>query len=72
LPQTPELLLAKRAIAARLLSLPPGIQALPLGRHIVGACDACGEEAETEDNLMVECDKCRVMVSVQVLKAKVA
>jgi hypothetical protein len=26
-------------------------------------CDACGEEAETEDNLMVECDKCRVMVS---------
>jgi hypothetical protein len=60
--QTPELLLAKRAIAARLLKLPPGIKASPLGRHIVGACDACGEEAETEDNLMVECDKCRVMV----------
>lgn len=64
-PQTPELRLAKRAIAARLLRLPPGIQALPLRRQLVGLCDACGEEAEAEDNLMVECDKCRVMVSDQ-------
>ncbi|KAF6257464.1 PHD-zinc-finger like domain-containing protein [Scenedesmus sp. NREL 46B-D3] len=62
---TPELLLAKRAIASRLLSLPPGIKPLPLTRHIVGACDACGEETETEDNLLVECDKCRVMVHMR-------
>ncbi|WIA30589.1 hypothetical protein OEZ86_000671 [Tetradesmus obliquus] len=62
---TPELRLAKRAIAARLLRLPPGIQALPLRRQLVGLCDACGEEAEAEDNLMVECDKCRVMVHMR-------
>eukprot|EP00775_Hariotina_reticulata_P004536 gene4536-4788_t len=59
---TPELLLAKRAITARLQSLPPGVSGHPLQRHIVGACDACGEEVELADNLLMECDHCRVLV----------
>jgi hypothetical protein len=57
--QTPELQLARRAISARLQRLPAGVVAQPITRRIVAACDACGEELETEDNLLVECDMCR-------------
>lgn len=59
--QTPELLLAKRAVAARLQRLPPRVSPRPLAR-LVGLCDACGEEAEVGDDVLVECDRCRVMV----------
>lgn len=63
--QTPELQLAKRAIATKLLSLPIDITPLPLSRRMVSACDACGDEIEVEDNLLVECDKCRVVVHMR-------
>lgn len=57
--------MAKRAVATRLLSLPPGITPLPLTRRMVSACDACGDEIEVEGNLLVECDKCRVVVHMR-------
>jgi hypothetical protein len=63
--QTPEQQLAHRAIAARLQRLPAGVAAQPLRRPVVAACDACGLEVETNDNLLVECDACRVMVHMR-------
>lgn len=67
--QTQELQLAKRAIATKLLSLPQGIAPQPLRRRMVSACDACGDEIEIDTaehkNLLVECDKCRVVVHMR-------
>lgn len=63
--QTAEQRLAKRAIATKLLSFPPGIVPQPLTRRMVSACDACGDEYEVEGNYFVECDKCRVVVHMR-------
>ena len=37
------------------------MRSLPLTRRI-GECDVCGDESETVDNLLIECDRCGVMV----------
>jgi hypothetical protein len=60
--KTAEQKLLKVAVATRLQSLPPGITPLPFQHPLVGKCDACGEEVETEGDLLIECDRCRLMV----------
>lgn len=46
---------------ARMARLPEGVQAVLLPPR-EGACHVCAEEEEADDNLLLQCDACRVYV----------
>ena len=46
---------------SRMARLPEGVAAIA-APAAEGACHVCGEEEEADDNLLLQCDACRVFV----------
>ncbi|KAF5842507.1 hypothetical protein DUNSADRAFT_6751, partial [Dunaliella salina] len=45
--------------------LPEAITPQPCGPHVLWECDVCGEDAEYDDSVLVQCDMCGVTVHTQ-------
>ncbi|GIL92473.1 hypothetical protein Vretifemale_19939 [Volvox reticuliferus] len=62
-PLTPWEELQRRAMYARALCLPRGVEPLPqVKAGMAFECEVCGEDVESQDNLKLECDLCRCVV----------
>ncbi|GLC39703.1 hypothetical protein PLESTM_000930800 [Pleodorina starrii] len=62
-PLTPHEELQRRALYARALRMPPGVQAVPQAKAgMCFECEVCGEDEEVPGNLKLECDLCRCVV----------
>ena len=52
---------ARLFAVARMARLPEGVE--PIAAQCAeGTCHVCGEEEESDDNLLLQCDACRVYV----------
>ncbi|KXZ51594.1 hypothetical protein GPECTOR_12g558 [Gonium pectorale] len=62
-PLSPYEELQRRALYARSLRLPPGVESVPHTKSgMCFECEVCGEDEESPDDLKLECDMCRCVV----------